>query len=788
MPNKINFITGETYTISELFSGERQVVIPDLQRDYCWGDETNRKASGEVGELVSDFIGGLMELYDNRKDRDKLNLGLFYGYEIPADHIQLCDGQQRLTTLYLLLGMLNKSTGKFNQYLISGSGYKYAYEEPYLKYAIRESSLYFISDLVSNFFQKDNNCSVDSIKKEDWYFSDYDLDSSVGSMINALKKIESLIAGKDGDWLMSFGDWILNKLTFLYFDMENRKNGEETFVVINTTGEPLSATQNLKPLVINAEINKKYGNVAEDWEKIETWFWTKRQGNNDTADAGFAEFLRWVSIIEQVDEELPNAGQSDKYLIQGLLRGEGKCDFPYSKIEFSAIYEYWQAAKWLFDNAEGLELERLRKEILSPSVNKNVNGRKAIGQIDCFVLLPLLKFVRNYQNQIETQRRNVKRLYEFFNNLAHVGNVQKSVNTLVRDAIKIADSLTGGDIVSLASCDTGFSSLILSKEEIRKLEILRSVANREAVEERFWKVQRCRDFNLWSGEILPVIEWATDNGNFDFNGFCRYSDLLETIFSGEVEHEEIIDLMRRGLIVCQNNYEPIRRGKYYSFGWEWGDWRELLSRDCEGTRNLFDYLRNDRIRIADSDYIAKALAEYIRNGDKKKDYYEFAESNDFLEFTHKSECCDMDWSKEDWQICTTGGRGRHTKFISRRNIYIFKSLKEEILSGSWNIWAYRSGYKDNCVVVENNRLKIKIDIRYFSDSKLCEMILKPSYGYETDAVAEKIRTIARTESDFEMLEDSIWRTTLDGAFDVEKIKQRILEIVGKIDALESLPA
>ncbi len=52
MANKINFITGETYTLAELFSGERQIIIPDLQRDYCWGSSSNKKASGETGELV----------------------------------------------------------------------------------------------------------------------------------------------------------------------------------------------------------------------------------------------------------------------------------------------------------------------------------------------------------------------------------------------------------------------------------------------------------------------------------------------------------------------------------------------------------------------------------------------------------------------------------------------------------------------------------------------------------------------------------------------------------------
>lgn len=112
MANKINFVTGETYTLAELFSGERCIIIPDLQRDYCWGDESNQKSSGETGELVSDFVLNLMELYES-KEQGSLNIGLFYGYETPANHIQLCDGQQRLTTLFLLVGMLNKKRGNY---------------------------------------------------------------------------------------------------------------------------------------------------------------------------------------------------------------------------------------------------------------------------------------------------------------------------------------------------------------------------------------------------------------------------------------------------------------------------------------------------------------------------------------------------------------------------------------------------------------------------------------------------------------------------------------------------
>ena len=284
--------------------------------------------------MVSDFVNNLLTQFNDYKtknDKERLNLGLFYGYEVPANHIQLCDGQQRLTTLYLLLGMINKKTieqkedsqlteGKLRCHLISDFEYKHDDKEPYLNYAIRETSLYFLSDLVCKFFIG-NTDKVENIKSADWYFEYYNLDPSIQSMLKALAKIEKLFGEDSNSSLdfLEFGDWLINKVTFLYFDMENRKNGEETFVVINTTGESLSSTQNLKPLVLQ-EKNESFDNtcfkeegkgIDKCWEEIETWFWQKRKADNDTADVGFAEFLRWISIIEQVDKDAPKEEQTD---------------------------------------------------------------------------------------------------------------------------------------------------------------------------------------------------------------------------------------------------------------------------------------------------------------------------------------------------------------------------------------------------------------------------------------------------------------------------------------------
>lgn len=731
MANKINFITGETYTLAELFSGERRIIIPDLQRDYCWGDENNTKSTGEKGELVSGFVNNLLAQFNDYKtinDKECLNLGLFYGYEVPANHIQLCDGQQRLTTLYLLLGMINKNTiehkedtplpeGKFRRYLISDFEYKHDDKEPYLNYAIRETSLYFLSDLVCKFFIG-NIDKVENIKSADWYFDYYNLDPSIQNMLKALAKIEKIF-GEDSDSsldFLEFGDWLINKVTFLYFDMENRKNGEETFVVINTTGESLSSTQNLKPLVLqekNANFDNTgfiYGEKGIDkcWEEIETWFWQKRMGDNDTAEAGFAEFLRWISIIEQVDKSAPEEEQTDsiKKFIQLVLQGK-HCDFPYKEIPFEKIYKYWEALVWLEDKSN----LSFAENYLSPSVNKDVNNRNAIGQADCFVLLPVLKYI--YENfasiKLDTNKqRNAKRLYEFFNNLIRIDNVKKSINSLVGDTIEIINLILGknGDLVDLIDPSVNVSNIskqILTDEEKKKLEILKNSIDREPVEVAFWKAQ---EHKIWSGEILPMIEWATDNMNFDLDKFNKYAEKFAEVFAGECDAN--IDNTRRALLTRGlKEFPRVFRGYTNKcFGWEWSDWQVLIKDNKDKFKCFFDDLLNGVT-------LQKMIDDYANITDK---FYRFVKHPELLTYCEQKNI--QEWNSS---YCLVKKKNA-TTYLELETICLYLELMsgssialskdEGIDYNGWKMWLWE---QDGSALVFDkmwNSLSVAIDVHF----------------------------------------------------------------------------
>lgn len=311
MNKATKFISGNEYNLSQLFGGDNKIVIPDLQRDYCWGDNAFVSSNDKKPrELVSDFVKNIIELYEENKSL-KVTLGLIYGYEQPQNHIQICDGQQRLTTLFLLLGYINiKVGGKFNTYIISEKEMNDDYE-PHLQYAIRESTLYFLSDLARKVFVE-KTTSIGDIISSNWYFNEYKEDASIQSMIAALSTIDNYFDNYSGFDFFGFGDFVLNNLRVLYYDMENRQRGEETYVVINTTGEPLSATENIKPILLgdpklSSEQTRKY---SEQWELREDWFW-KNRGDDKTADEGMQVFFLWYWQIGLIQE---NSWVNDKKL------------------------------------------------------------------------------------------------------------------------------------------------------------------------------------------------------------------------------------------------------------------------------------------------------------------------------------------------------------------------------------------------------------------------------------------------------------------------------------------
>lgn len=411
MKNNNHLTSGEEYSLKDLFSGNWKIVIPDLQRDYCWGRQTYDQNKKGQGQLVTQFIEGIIDGY---KKGDAMTLGILYGYEEPKGQIQLCDGQQRLTTLYLMLGVLNMMANHNRQLesLLMTDFEKKDDQEPQLQYAIRESTLSFLSDLVYHCFIMEDH-KVENITDVDWYYREYDQDASIQAIISAVKHIEDALyeLRKRNYELSSFVDFVINKLHFVYFDMGDRLHGEETFVVINTTGEPLTATENLKPVLIgNLKDESQRKQFSDEWEEREDWFWKHRNKDKEaTSDNLSNDFYVWYWQLQLLQEKVWKEGTEydilpkDMFLKKTETAGDESEEYDSThrwNDSLANVHRRFRALKKLY---ETIDSDEKLKKVLS-SFNKAFDNKAGDDIVFIFnalrknadMLLPLISFCEKF--------------------------------------------------------------------------------------------------------------------------------------------------------------------------------------------------------------------------------------------------------------------------------------------------------------------------------------------------------------------------------------------------------
>ena len=384
---------GEEFSLREFFSHNNKIVIPDLQRDYCWGDSAYIEQEKSQKELVSGFVGDylLTSFKEKSSTNSDLMLGLVYGYEEPLNCFNICDGQQRITTLFLLLGMVNRySDGEFNDYIISSTEMQDDYE-PHLLYSIRESTLYFLSDLSLHFFIKDSIPNVSLIKKSNWYFDEYERDASVQSMLAALETIDKILVNEKTVDYKSFGHFLLNNLKMIYYDMENRARGEETYIVINTTGEPLSSTENIKPILLGSISDNKVYN--EQWEEREDWFWQNR-GRDLCADDGMKQFFIWFWQSKLLQEK---TYKDDKEFPIDPRKEFLNIDKNAYASTLDEVKSYFDALKYCVDILN--ENEEIKKQLhfIQPPKKNCIGTYSWLREQDNNIVLPLIGYIQKFK-------------------------------------------------------------------------------------------------------------------------------------------------------------------------------------------------------------------------------------------------------------------------------------------------------------------------------------------------------------------------------------------------------
>lgn len=262
----------------------RGIEIPMIQRDYAQGRD-NSKAR-EIREVfLADLHKSILEV--------KLGLGnsldLDFVFGISDNHVFVpLDGQQRLTTLYLIHWYLAFRDQSIDRYKIPLS--KFTYE-------IRPSSSLFLKKLLDSLNEIDykdlfqNGKSFEkTIKNKNWYFVAWNHDITVQAMIIMLDAIHHTFKFSE----VLFEDLIdLQRppITFNFLQISNFGLSDRLYVKMNSRGKPLTSFENLKAelgkFIKESDFNDSHNYTLRSGSfskrvDVETYFMTKI--DNDWSD------------------------------------------------------------------------------------------------------------------------------------------------------------------------------------------------------------------------------------------------------------------------------------------------------------------------------------------------------------------------------------------------------------------------------------------------------------------------------------------------------------------------
>lgn len=531
-----NLVSGNSYTLYDFFGQNRIIVIPDLQRDYCWAETiVNRD---DKPSLVQCYLEDL--IYAAKQPDMELKMGLLYGYEYPLNSVQLCDGQQRLTTLFLICGVCydilkNAQSPLIRQAesILSSCG------TSRLQYAVRDSTLSFLNNLVNDMaFHAD-------LDKEDWFSGEYAKDPSVRNIVRALNQITSrLNDAKTAEVLLIF---ILHKISFLYFDMLSREYSEEQYVILNTTGRLLTPTEHIKPkllgmLAADEVLLHKY---SEKWESWEQFIWEHRlHDENFTVDEWFDRLLKIFYLSEYASLGSDAKNETKDYTTyQQILRGSIKYDFPQDDktsvlSTLDMIDQYFNIAKFLnqYDVPLSLGLSMDDGRIPSNNIWEYLSNEKwnVLGNLQQSVTV-FNVLNRAVQQKLDTNllRPLCERLLDF----AWVQAQYKSENQDVAKFLAFVNSLDikGESIYKVAQRNDMFSTGLRDL----KFKLLENVNNSNEIGDLEFAIRKIAHLNTSKGKITYVFNALDEVTSESVNQL--WHNLIKTT-------ENISPMLRRALL------------------------------------------------------------------------------------------------------------------------------------------------------------------------------------------------------------------------------------------------
>lgn len=654
-------------TFLELLGRYGKIEIPRIQRNYAQGRENETI-------VRNSFLNDLVNVLNS--NNANICLDFIYGSELNYEDIKKeekkkfipVDGQQRLTTLYLLYWYVNNCLAKEKNEKLNKELKKFTYET-------RDSSKSFCKNLIEKGINQNTNKDKisEKIQTQIWYLLDWNMDPTIKAMLIMLDEIERRLSDKKINKENIINNTIENEKIYFYsIEIDNFGSADEIYIKMNSRGKELTLFENFKSKLekyienlYDESLDTYSSNIDNKWLN---YFWKKLKTmkNNNVEENEIENIDDWlmniymtifenqcaVTLLEKDDATIEN---EIKYF-DNFITYQEKREIDFDNMVSTAkinkecikqsqlLFEYF-SNKDENDDLNIVNQNEMYEKIMN--INKSHSNDLRPEKVELFAMCKFLRY-KNKSELDSNEKLELSKILYFVRNIVEnmymdsakrycmmISNINDILNSIFKENgieqyLKKITQYSDENINVLfnkyGEFDNEFKYLL--KGEITKAKY---ISQNEEWKKEILKIDKHPYFK---GNTQFLFEFINEYNDEKLAMYKNYSQKIRTIFNEKsidsLLNEDTQYYFRRALLTFGNYM--IRYGKRYSFlvmSDKYNSWYNLLTEEkYKGQRiivkKLLDkisesvnYCENDEtpsdLRNQIEDAIKHIVKDYIAN-------------------------------------------------------------------------------------------------------------------------------------------------------------------------------
>lgn len=605
---------GQVYSFYELIT-KYSIEVPIIQRDYAQG----RKDKKNIRILF------LKALHNSIINDEELMLDFIYG-SIIENTFQPLDGQQRLTTLFLLhwYAALKESTLDIQKKKLL----KFTYET-------RISSRRFCNSLVSHTFNLEPEISPSSqIVDSSWFYLSWKKDPTIDAMLRTIDDLHALFYDVNDLWQKLTSD-ALSFIKFYFVNLENIGLSDDLYIKMNARGKLLTSFENFKATFEKVIIDNNWEEEVDYTEKFEhkidtiwTDFFWKNFKQNNSVDVSLLNLFSTLLMIRQSVFREKGTEERIKIISELQLDSNNISSSWYTKDDFQYLVEILNLLIDKLETINSFEISfpYFRHSVEEGFIKKITKDNKGSSYSQKVILYAQLEYFKRTSNYDQSNYLDWMRVIR---NIVSRGDIEKSgkrpdiirspqtfdgviflINELAKGCSDIYQHLSKTDF----EINSTFAKEQIEEEKIKALIFVRKPHLRPVLFE-------LEDTDLLRGRISFVLHCINYDGSPENLNEELLNQVKKIILNYFHSDSVLTNDLRRALLATSVN------GDYLFYNYWWSYWNVA---DCDKRRIIdnfreFEYIIHSEFK----DYI-KELILNLGENTLQEIAQNFIPPNDFL--------------------------------------------------------------------------------------------------------------------------------------------------------------